>query len=340
MITAVRPRLGIKTASDAATETVETRARAGSRVTELLARSLALSRAVYFLAWRDIVVRYKQTAIGVAWALIRPALTMLVFMCVSAGWPDRQSGRLPEPMLVFAAVLPWQFFSAALTESSASLIGNANLISKVYFPRLIIPGGAVVTALVDFADHARPARGADARGTASRPAGSCWRCPLFVVLAVALVARRRPWLAALNVQYRDFRYVVPVHRPVRSVRVAGRVHHCAAFPSDGALSTRSTRWSASSTASAGRFWAAARRSIAPGVVLAAIVDRGCRGPRRLVFPPHGTQLRRRDLIAHERSDHRSREPGQALPLRHGRAASSTSRCATCWRRSSRPRPAG
>ena len=94
---------------------------------------------MYFLAWRDIVVRYKQTAIGVAWALIRPALTMLVFVAFRR-LAGIEPGPVPEPILVFAAVLPWQFFSTALTESSGSLIGNANLISKVYFPRLIIPG--------------------------------------------------------------------------------------------------------------------------------------------------------------------------------------------------------
>src|ERR1700751_4881099 len=103
---------------------------------------------MYFLAWRDIAVRYKQTVIGVAWALIRPALTMLVFVGFRrmVGFP---TGSIPEPILVFAAVLPWQFFSTALTEASGSLIGNANLISKVYFPRLLIPGASVVTALVD-----------------------------------------------------------------------------------------------------------------------------------------------------------------------------------------------
>ena len=104
---------------------------------------------MYFLAWRDIAVRYKQTVIGIAWALIQPALTMLVFVGFRrlAGFPP---GSAPEPILVFAAVLPWQFFSTALSNSANSLISNSNLISKVYFPRLIIPCGAVVTSLVDF----------------------------------------------------------------------------------------------------------------------------------------------------------------------------------------------
>src|SRR6266852_7273742 len=104
---------------------------------------------VYFLAWRDIAVRYKQTAIGIAWALIRPALTMLVFVAFRrlVGLPG---STVPDPILVLAAVLPWQFFSSALSESAGSLIGNANLITRIYFPRLMIPCAAVITSLADF----------------------------------------------------------------------------------------------------------------------------------------------------------------------------------------------
>src|ERR1041385_6528724 len=105
----------------------------------------------YFLAWRDILVRYKQTVIGIAWALIRPFLTMLVFTFVFHRVAKLEApGSVPYPLLVMAGMLPWQFFSTALSESSNSLIGNANLISKIYFPRLIIPAGAVVTSFVDF----------------------------------------------------------------------------------------------------------------------------------------------------------------------------------------------
>src|SRR5688572_4245802 len=103
-----------------------------------------------FLAWRDIAVRYKQTAIGVLWAIIRPALTLLVFVAFRRMAGLRQSG-VSDVILVLAAVLPWQLFSSALSEASTSLIGNTSLISKVYFPRLIIPISAVATALVDFA---------------------------------------------------------------------------------------------------------------------------------------------------------------------------------------------
>src|SRR5262245_50298484 len=105
----------------------------------------------YYLAWRDILVRYKQTVIGVAWALIRPFLTMLVFTFIFRKVAKLPApGDVPYPLLVFAAMLPWQFFSIALSEASNSLIGDANLISKVYFPRMIVPAGSVITSFVDF----------------------------------------------------------------------------------------------------------------------------------------------------------------------------------------------
>ncbi|MFN9857829.1 MAG: ABC transporter permease, partial [Pseudanabaena sp.] len=104
----------------------------------------------YFLAWRDILVRYKQTAIGIAWALLRPFLTMVVFTIVFGQLAKLPSQGVPYPILVFAGMLPWQFFANALSECSNSLIGNANLISKVYFPRLIVPTSAVIVSFVDF----------------------------------------------------------------------------------------------------------------------------------------------------------------------------------------------
>jgi len=159
------------------------------------------------LAWRDISVRYKQTAIGVAWALIRPALTMLVFV-VFRRLAGLGGGSAPEPILVFAAVLPWQFFSTALSESSASLIGNANLISKVYFPRLIIPCAAVVTSLVDFLITL----GMLAMLMLWYEFVPGWQLvvlPFFVLLTFGLSVGIGLLLAALNVEYRDFRYVVP-----------------------------------------------------------------------------------------------------------------------------------
>src|SRR3954470_23772348 len=104
----------------------------------------------YFLSWRDLLVRYKQTVVGLSWALIRPLLTMIVFSVVFSRLAKMPSAGVPYPLLVFAAMLPWQFFSSALTEASNSLIGNANMISKIYFPRLVMPASAVIVALVDF----------------------------------------------------------------------------------------------------------------------------------------------------------------------------------------------
>src|SRR5438309_9948667 len=105
----------------------------------------------YFLAWRDVLVRYKQTVIGVLWAVIRPFLTMVVFVFVFGRIAKLPSGGIPYPVLVFAAMLPWQLFATSLSEGSGSLITNANLISKVYFPRLIVPASAVIVSFVDFA---------------------------------------------------------------------------------------------------------------------------------------------------------------------------------------------
>lgn len=162
---------------------------------------------MYFLAWRDLAVRYKQTIIGVAWALIRPALTMLVFVLFRR-LMGIERGALPEVLLVLAAVLPWQFFASALAECSSSLISNTNLISKVYFPRLIIPISAVVTAFADFVITLGLLAVVMA-WLQFPPAPTLLALPLFVLLAVALSIGLGLLLAALNVEYRDFRYVVP-----------------------------------------------------------------------------------------------------------------------------------
>ncbi|MEM9503317.1 MAG: ABC transporter permease [Cyanobacteria bacterium P01_E01_bin.43] len=163
----------------------------------------------YFLAWRDILVRYKQTFIGVAWALIRPFLTMLVFTVVFGRLANLPSeGDAPYPILVFAAMLPWQFFANALAESSNSLINNANLISKVYFPRLVVPTSAVIVSFVDFLISGIILLGLMAWYTAV-PSWRILTLPLFVAISFAAAMGAGLWLAALNVQYRDFRYVVP-----------------------------------------------------------------------------------------------------------------------------------
>ena len=162
---------------------------------------------LYFLAYRDILVRYKQTVIGVLWALLRPAITMAIFVAFRR-MTKLPTGAAPDAILVFAALLPWQFFSNALTEASNSLIGNANLISKVYFPRLLIPAAAVVTSLVDFVVTLGllAALMAWYRFT---PGWQMLALPALIMLTFALSVGTGLLLAALNVEYRDFRYIVP-----------------------------------------------------------------------------------------------------------------------------------
>ena len=173
-------------------------------------RDLWLYRELlHILAWRDLAVRYKQTVIGVAWALIRPVLIMVVFTVVFGRIAKLPSeGTAPYAIMVFAAMLPWQFFSTALSESSNSLISNANLISKVYFPRLIVPAASVITSFVDFLIS-----------FAILLAMMIWykywpdwrllSLPLFTLLAFGASVGAGLWLCALNVEYRDFRYIVP-----------------------------------------------------------------------------------------------------------------------------------
>lgn len=162
----------------------------------------------YFLAWRDILVRYKQTAIGMAWALIRPFLTMVVFTVVFGNLAKLPSDGAPYPILVFAAMLPWQFFANALSECSNSLIANANLISKVYFPRLIVPASAAIVSFVDFLVSGIILLGLMAWYNFV-PSWRILTLPLFILIAFAAATGAGLWLAALNVKYRDFRYIVP-----------------------------------------------------------------------------------------------------------------------------------
>ncbi|MDZ8023339.1 MAG: ABC transporter permease [Nostoc sp. DedQUE11] len=163
----------------------------------------------YFLSWRDILVRYKQTAIGMLWALIRPFLTMIVFSVIFGNLAKLPSeGTAPYPILVFAALLPWQFFSSALSECSNSLISNANLISKVYFPRLIVPASSVIVSFVDFLVSGMILLGLMAWYNFV-PNWRILSLPLFIAIAFAASLGVGLWLAALNVEYRDFRYIVP-----------------------------------------------------------------------------------------------------------------------------------
>ena len=161
------------------------------------------------LAWRDLAVRYKQTVIGAAWAVIRPLITMLVFTVIFGRIAKLPSeGAAPYPLMVFAGMLPWTFFSAGLSEASNSLLNNANLISKVYFPRLIVPTATVVVAFVDFLitfsimillmvwyQYA--------------PGWRMLVLPAFTLLAFLVSIGPGLWITALNVKYRDFRYVIP-----------------------------------------------------------------------------------------------------------------------------------
>ena len=163
----------------------------------------------YILSWRDIKVRYKQTVIGAAWGIIRPLLTMLVFTVVFgkiAGMA--KPGGPPYPIIVLAGLLPWQFFSTALAEASNSLIGNTNLITKVYFPRLIIPASAIIVSLVDFAisfglllvvmlffQYLPPLQ--------------ILMLPVFTIIAFLAAFGVGLYVTALNVKYRDFRYIIP-----------------------------------------------------------------------------------------------------------------------------------
>jgi len=163
----------------------------------------------YILSWRDIKVRYKQTVLGVAWSVIRPLLTTVIFTVVFSYIAKLNNpSNAPYALMVFVGMLPWQFFSNALSESSNSLIGNANLITKVYFPRMIIPASAVITSLVDFVIsfliliammlwyHYVPT----------------WHIvflPVFILLAFLCAFGFGLYLTAVNVKYRDFRYIIP-----------------------------------------------------------------------------------------------------------------------------------
>lgn len=161
-----------------------------------------------FLAWRDILVRYKQTVLGVLWCVLKPVLTMVVFTVIFGKLARLPSDGVPYPVLVFAALLPWQFFSGALTECSVSLINNANLLTKVYFPRLVIPASSVAATLVDFLISFVIMLGLMLY-YGINPGWRLLLLPLFVGLAFFASLGAGLLFAALNVRYRDFRHIVP-----------------------------------------------------------------------------------------------------------------------------------
>lgn len=162
----------------------------------------------FFLAWRDLLVRYKQTVFGVAWAIVRPLLTMVIFVVIFSRLAGLPSDGVPYAILVLGGMLPWQFFATALSESSSSLVANANLITKVYFPRVILPASSVIVALVDFS-ITLGLLGIVMAWYGFVPPIRILLLPLFVLLA--LVAALGPGLiaTALNVKFRDFRFVIP-----------------------------------------------------------------------------------------------------------------------------------
>jgi lipopolysaccharide transport system permease protein len=163
---------------------------------------------LFFLAWRDILVRYKQTTIGIAWALGRPLLTMLVFTLVFGKLAKLPSEGVPYPILVFAALLPWQFFSSSFSGAGDSLINNAGMISKVYFPRLVIPASAVIVSFVDFLISGIILVGLMI-WYGFTPSLRIFTLPLFILVTFAAAMGAGLWIAALNVKYRDFRIIVP-----------------------------------------------------------------------------------------------------------------------------------
>ncbi len=161
-----------------------------------------------FLAWRDVKVRYKQTVLGAAWALLQPAITLVVFTFVFGRLAKMPAGNVPYPLLVMAGLLPWQLFSNALSSASGSLVSNTHLVSKVYFPRLVVPLSALAVALIDFAI------------VGLLYGGLCawwgfwpdWRVlllPVFTLFALLAALGGGLWLTALVVRYRDFRFIVP-----------------------------------------------------------------------------------------------------------------------------------
>jgi len=160
------------------------------------------------LVWRDLLVRYKQTLFGVAWAILRPLITVIVFTFVFGKIAKLPSGDAPYALFVFAGMLPWQFFSAALTEAGNSLVSNSNIVSKIYFPRLLMPLASIAVCFVD-AIIAAFIFVAVMLWFGALPSTQVILLPFFIVWLVLIVLGCSVWVAALNVAYRDFRYLVP-----------------------------------------------------------------------------------------------------------------------------------
>ncbi len=163
---------------------------------------------LYFLAWRDIKVRYKQTILGVAWAIIQPLLTMIIFSIFFGKLAKMPSDNIPYPIFCYAALVPWTFFANGLTQSSNSLVTSANLIRKVYFPRIVLPVSAVISGIVDFVFAFAVLLGM-IFFYGIMPTGNIIWLPFLLILALVASLGVGIWLTAMNVQFRDVRYAVP-----------------------------------------------------------------------------------------------------------------------------------
>jgi lipopolysaccharide transport system permease protein len=163
---------------------------------------------VFFLIWRDILVRYKQTLLGAVWAIFQPLMQMVVFNFLFGNMANISTGEIPRPIFTFAALLPWNLFSKALSDASNSLVANRNMITKVYFPRLVVPAASVLSGVVDFLIAFLILIGMILYYQVSLPA-TAWLVPIFIVLALTLALGAGLWFSAWNLHYRDIRYFIP-----------------------------------------------------------------------------------------------------------------------------------
>ncbi len=249
-----------------------------------------------FLAWRDIKIRYKQTVLGAGWALLQPAVTLVVFTFIFGRLAKMPAGGLGEryyPLLVMSGLLPWQLFANALSNASGSLVGNTHLISKVYFPRLVVPLSSLGVAAVDFLFVALLAAGLFA-WYGYLPGWQIVCLPLFFLLALLAALGAGLWLTALTVRYRDFRFIVPFLPCVSGiVPDSRRFQHLESASlawtvraeSHGRRDRRLPVVSVSRTTAAGSAHFGSRHCDHPAPA--------CHRP--VVFPPHGTHLRRHHL---------------------------------------------
>jgi len=190
--------------TDKATLVIE----ATNNETHYWADLIAYRELLYFLAWRDILVRYKQTLLGVLWAVLRPVLTVAVFTIVFSKLARLPSNDVPYGLLVLAGLLPWQLFAAGLAEAGGSLVSNSQMVSKVYFPRILIPASAIVVGFIDFA-LTLVILAFLLVWYGYLPDWRIIALPLFIFLAVAAALGVGIWASALTVRYRDFRFIVP-----------------------------------------------------------------------------------------------------------------------------------